>query len=156
MTGIPEVEDPDGGFIVEPTVLRLTWAEGDRFHGLVVRVLSLPLGRLLDLAPRIDAITEMQRTGSIPIDRIGQALEPFRLISEYLVGWNLKTRVEGVVRDVPATFDGLMSQDPAFIIGLLQAWTQASGGISDPLGQPLPAGGIDRDMESALAMIPRS
>lgn len=149
------VMDPDGEYVVTPTIFRLTWGEGEKHHGLVVRVRSLPFGELLEIAPVIDAIAQMR-----PADLAGHAeevLRPFRVLASHLVSWNLVEEVQGVRTPVPATFEGLIRQDPQFLIAVMQAWARASGGVPDPLAQPS-SGGVtgpparDRDMEASLVM----
>lgn len=147
----PYVEE-DGEFVVEPTVYRLTWAEGDRWHGLVVRVLGLPLGTLLELAPQVDALQRL-RPEDLTLERVPEILEPFRVIAQYLVSWNLTELVGGAKRPVPATFDGLLTQKAEFIHAVIAAWMEASGSVPGPLGPTSSRGSTrDLDLEASLGM----
>lgn len=146
-----EVADPDGEFVVERKVFKLIWAEGDEFAGLVVRVQSLPLGMLLDLAPKVDALQNLSPTDLGP-EAMNTVLEPFRALGALLVSWNLKERVGTAVKPVPATFEGLISQSPDLIRAVLRAWMQAAGSVAAPLGRPSPNGLEELSTEDLAAL----
>lgn len=152
MTSQNPYAEEDGEFVVEPTVYRLVWPEGDPYHGLVVRVLSLPLGTLLELAPLVDALSQL-RAEDLTIEQVPEVLKPFQVISRYLVSWNLTELVGGAKRPVPATFEGLLSQKVEFVRAVINAWMAASGSIPDPLGPTSSPGSTrDLDLEASLDM----
>lgn len=53
----------------------------------------------------------------------------FETFAKHLVGWNLEEEDDS---PVPATIEGVRSQDPEFILELVGAWLEAIGGVSDP------------------------
>jgi hypothetical protein len=84
--------------------------EGDEFDGLQVRTSSPSLGALRK-------ITSLSEAGASDTD----ALDPMiRLFAELLVDWNVTCEGE----PVPATEDGLNSQDSEFVMNLIKAWGQ--------------------------------
>lgn len=146
-------EQAEADFVVAPKIYRLVWSEGER-KGLVVRARALPMARFLELAPRIDALSRTTRE-NLNFADIPALMEPFRVLGGYLVSWNLKEEVDGVITAVPCTYEGLMSQEVEFIKDVLQAWMQATGGVSAPLESASPGGGTPPpDLEELLASIP--
>lgn len=155
---IPEPDD-EAPFIVEPTIYRLTWPEGDPYHGLVVRVRSLPMGTFLAIAPQVDMLRQVQPE-DLTTENIGVILEPFRMIGDHLVSWNLRRKVGDDVSSVPASFEGLLSQEVDLIKAIITAWVAASGTVSDPLGPKSWPGASDAQlaelMDLPMTQLPRS
>lgn len=57
----------------------------------------------------------------------------FRAFAKHLVSWNLEDDgSDGDAIPVPATFEGVKSQDAEFILELIAAWMEAVGGVSGP------------------------
>lgn len=67
----------------------------------------------------------------------GSARRMFEVMTGLLVEWNVEDE-HG--RPVPATFDGVCTQDSDMISAILDALRQASSGVPDPLPQASPSG----------------
>lgn len=117
------------------TIYRLEF-DGDEFNGLVVRVRALTFNEWLEerdiLAMRWVYDTELTDEER---DRKADALHS--LFADHLVDWNLCSDGE----PVPATLEGLRSQEALFIGQIISAWrNNALGVISRPLEQPSSSG----------------
>lgn len=113
-------------------VLRFEQAE---LQGLEVRARSVPLGtflELIELASVLDASTaELSPTDAKAITGL------FSGFAQALVSWNLQEQEDGAEpEDVPATYEGLLSQDTDFVLHVVRAWMDAIAGVSGPLEQP--------------------
>lgn len=112
------------GFTAPRTIYRLTFDEG-RYEGLEVRVASVPLGRLLDLADQADRL----KAGG-PSVGLSDVRELFELFASSLRSWNLQDD-DGA--DVALGMAGLMAQEYSFAVDLIMAWMDAVSGVPDPL-----------------------
>lgn len=129
-----------GGYRRPAKVYKLVFAD-EEMAGLEVRARSVPLGGFLDLLKLAKA-----RGGKLDpaqVDNIGKLFEAF---SKALVSWNLEDD-EGV--PVPATLDGLHSQDIDFVFSIILAWMDAIAGVPAPLERTSPGG-----VPSEEALIP--
>lgn len=139
-------------FVVSRKVYRLVWPEGSDYAGLVVRARSLPMGLFLELAPQIDALSGLQPS-DLTAENTENILAPLRMLGRHLVSWNLQDEVDGELHPVPATFEGLISQDADLILAIVQAWVQAAGVVPAPLGPPSsPGASDDDDLAASMAM----
>lgn len=129
--------------------------------GLVVRARSLPLGsfmELVDLATVLDG-ANMDQMSAEDAGAIRQLFEGF---AGALVSWNLEQPVvdpeTGEETDetepVPATVEGLYSQDMEFAMVIIQEWMSAVASVNDPLRAGSPSGGPSP--EESLPMEPLS
>lgn len=118
----------------------LTFADGE-YAGLQVRVASPPMGLITSSI----ALADVDFTKMGP-DQIQPMMGLFDSFAMHLVDWNLEDE-DGT--PVPATYDGVMGEEPALVMTLMQHWLQAAFGVSDPLGEPSIGGG-----PSAVASIP--
>lgn len=85
----------------------------------------------------------------------------FRAFAKHLVAWNLEDDdADGNTVPVPANYEGLRTQDPEFVLEIIEAWMTAVGGVSGPKGQKSSAGaplaGVSRETEALLASLPVS
>lgn len=124
------------GYVREPTVYRLRF-EDPAMNGLIVRVAGLTTGELLELV----------RLGSDP----GEVEKLFRLFAAKLVDWNLE-QPEGV--SVPATYEGVLSQEDGFVLQLIDAWQEAVAGVPAPLART--SGGGRPSPVASIPMVPLS
>lgn len=107
--------------------------EDEDMDGLVVRVRSTSVGSLLVVAGFI----------TIDPDNLGpqdlaKLHELFAMLASALVEWNVEDD-DGV--PVPATLDGIKSQDADFVMVIVRAWFEAISGVPAPLGPPSSGGG---------------
>lgn len=126
------------GFKAKKKLYRLTFTDDTDMAGLEVTMSSVSMGTLLDLQ-------EM----STRADEVAGDKAEFRKVIEVFVGamlsWNLEDDDD---QPVPVSVDGVLTQDPDFMMGIITAWTKAISGVADPLGAgstsgaPSPEGSI--------------
>lgn len=110
------------GYRPKPKLYRLIFEDGD-YAGLEVTAASLSMGDMLALLPAAETL----KGGDLDI---GHADGFLRKFGACLRSWNLEDE-HG--RPVPATYDGLMSQDPAFIMTVLTTWVSRVAAVAPPL-----------------------
>ena len=131
----------------------LDWAEGP-FKGLEVKVSSLPIGRFLEIAPKIDGLG-----GEITPEVVGMLMPALQELADAILGWNIEDEDEaGNTTPVPATLDGLLTLEPGEMTAILQAWISAGTQVPGPLEQRSPNGSPEdlRSTEEFLASLPTS
>lgn len=133
------------GYVRQRKVYRLRF-DDEEMNGLEVRAKSVPLGTFLDLVKLMDLDTR-----SISGSDAGKLDELFEGFAGALVDWNLE-EPEGV--PVPATFEGLKSQDTDFSLYIVRAWVGALSQIPDFLPPGSSNGG--RSLELEMPMESRS
>lgn len=117
-------------YVRKSKVFKLTF-EDPELNGLVVRVRSVPLGRLLKLVKVVGLDAE-----NLKADDLEMVDEILVMFSKALVGWNLENEDDdGVRSEVPATYEGVQSQDLDFVITIVSAWVEGMAGVSAPLAQ---------------------
>lgn len=127
-----------GGYKREKPLYKLVF-EDEQFDGLEIMAKSLPLGEFL----------ELQKLQARAVDDPDAGEQVIRRLSDVLVSWNLE---DDDGQPVPATFDGLASQDFPFVLAIFQAWQEAvssvpnrspggsnGGGTSPELSLPMEA-----------------
>ena len=123
------------GFEPPSTGQKLDFSE-TAYAGLKVTMGAISLGDLLD----IQDLAEQASAGSAArklLSRFAAALE----------SWNV-TR-DG--RPVPPTLEGVLSQDAAFILAIVQSWQQGLAQAPPPLPGGSPSGGSSAE-ESTLGL----
>jgi hypothetical protein len=139
------------GFVRKKKTFKLHF-EGDEWDGLEVRVKSVPVGRYLELASMVDTLQAVQGKSSLSAEDLDTVSVAFRAIAEVILEWNLEEETaDGGVAAVPATYDGLMSQDLDLVMAVMAAWSDAMTGASGPLPQPSPSG--ETAQEVSLPMV---
>lgn len=93
--------------------------EGTEYDGLVVKVRGLTTGEYLDF------LTLSSTDGS-------ETDEMLRLFAEHLASWNL---IDEEDKPVPATYEGLRSNDLGMNNTMISAWTAALAGVPEELGK---------------------
>lgn len=110
------------GFKAPGTILKLRYEEED-MNGLVVRARTMPIKRYL----------ELMRLKAQVVDE-DAALDEFeRLFTEFakcLIEWNLEDE-DG--QPVPTTSEGVLDQDPRFMLRVITPWLEAIGTVPAPL-----------------------
>jgi hypothetical protein len=146
------------GFLPDETVYKLVF-EDPSMEGLEVRARSVPLGPLMDLLKMADRVKDI-----VPTTVTAKDMEDVeRLFTGFvgsLVEWNLERRTtDGGTEVVPATMDGIRSQDLTLMMKIVKGWIDAVSGVSAPLepsspgGEPIPVTGVTFP-ESQLPMEP--
>lgn len=130
------------GYRRQTKTFRLTWPEGEELAGLEVTMAGLSTGEFLTLSDLAD--------GAVPETDDGRQL--MEMFATNLKGWNLEDD-DGA--PIPATFEGVMSNEFTFNTEVIVAWMEAVGGaLSGPLGQPSSSG--SPSLEASLPMEPLS
>lgn len=130
------------GYVWKGKTYRLVFADDD-FAGLEVVAKSASVGayrRIADLATR-EFSHPPTEADLAEIDNL------FLAFADVLVSWNLEDETvaeDGTVTrtPVPATFEGLQSQDLTLIRQIIWSWMEAVAGLSAPLDQPSDGGGL--------------
>lgn len=102
--------------------------------GLEVRAGTTSMEGLLKIASLQDEFKPGQKQFSV--DDLKKVMPVFEFFAGALIDWNLTEDGE----PVPCTVEGLLSQDPEFIMQVVSAWAEAVGGASAPLGPPSQGG----------------
>lgn len=121
------------GFRPGRKTYRLEFEDGHDLAGLVVRATSVGTGEFFELSKLAD--------GRFGLEEGAELVERF---STHLVSWNLE---EDDGTPVPATLEGLRSQEFDHVISIIMQWMDAVAGVSAPLAQPSP-GGVPSPVES--------
>lgn len=103
------------GFKRKRKLYKLTFADPD-MDGLQVTMHAIPVGVVLELQAASEKTDGNARL--------------FEIMSEALVEWNLENE-DGT--PVPATKEGVMTQDMDFVMAIITSWTEAISGVSAPL-----------------------
>lgn len=117
-----------GTFKRESTIHNITFSQDDKLHGLELTVESVPMGLLFDM---IEVASSFD-PDKINVTDLPKVFVLFEYFAEALVKWNLVDKND---EPVPATLDGLKSQDFPFILDLIQIWMGQIASVSGPLDQ---------------------
>lgn len=113
------------GFKVKRKTYRLIFKDTE-MAGLEVLAHSLNTGQFLELET---AKAERAEGGKVGESATQRMLE---LLAGALVSWNAEDE-DG--QPIPTTMDGIRSQDLDFNMKIIEAWTEAIGGVKAPLQQ---------------------
>lgn len=136
------------GYTPKRTVYRLDFS-GTELEGLEVDMRATTVGKMLDLMEAADKLAEMQeldastQAGEIG-ERLRVMLEP---LGDALAAWNVEGD-DGT--PVPATLDGLLSQEMPFVMHIMQAYQQVAQAPA-PLGAGSASGGTSPEVSAAMA-----
>lgn len=112
---------------------------GTQYEGLQVRMDSVPLRMLLE----IGELAEGMQGGDL-----SQMRALFSMFAGLVEEWNVEDR-KG--EPVPATLDGVMSQDTAFVMAVITAWIKAVSSAPPPLPGSSDSGGSSEAALAAMA-----
>lgn len=131
------------GFKREPKLYRLKF-EDPSMAGLEVDAKSLSTGAFLEVAGLADAVKGDSLDAAA-------ARKLFEVFAGALVSWNLEDEHD---QPVPATYEGVVSQDMDFVLEIIMAWIGAMSSVDTPLPGALNSGGTSP--EASLPMEPLS
>jgi hypothetical protein len=114
---------------------------GTQHEGLQVRMDSVPLGMLLE----IGELAQGMQSGDLSQMRV-----LFSMFAGLVEEWNVEDR-KG--EPVPATLDGVMSQDTAFVMAVITAWIKAVSSAPPPLPGSSESGGTSAEELAAMAAL---
>lgn len=132
------------GFKREPKLYRLKF-EDPSMAGLEVDAKSLSTGALLEVTELAGAVKNMKA------DEVDPAAlrKLFEVFAAALVKWNLEDEDD---RPVPATYEGVVSQELNFVLAVIMAWIGAIASVDIPLPAGSSSGGTSP--EASLPMEP--
>lgn len=134
------------GFKVKRKVFKLVFKDTD-LDGLEVLAHSLNTGQFLEMETAKAERAEGGKAGESATQRM------LELFAGALVSWNAEDDETG--EPIPTTMDGIRSQDLDFNMKIIEAWTEAIGGVKAPLpqtsadGRPSVEASIPMDVPSA-------
>ena len=98
--------------------------EDPEMDGLVVRVRSVKLGKLMKLVRAMDLDTEKMTAEDLNlIDDV------FQTFAGAIVDWNLEDEKD---QPVPTTLEGIYEQELDFVMEIVAAWVDALTGVECP------------------------
>ena len=115
------------GYKPQRTLYKLNFAETE-YAGLEVTVRS----------PTIQALLDLQDLADLPALSGDQVREMFRGFAQMLISWNVEDDDD---TPVPATYEGVITQDPDFIKMIILAWQDNVASAPPPLQTGSPNGG---------------
>lgn len=122
------------GYKRQLKIYNLVFSDPD-MAGLEVKTKGTSLASYLKI---VELAMKMQGSAADDID-LAALDELFGRFADVLVSWNLEveTVVKGkpVDQPVPATKEGLLDQDPEFVMAIVNAWTSAVGDVGGDLGK---------------------
>ena len=114
------------GYEKPKKIYNLLFADSD-FEGLEVQVKSTSMGNILKLA-ELDGINPLRMSQ----EDLVKIRSLFGILADCMVGWNLEEDGAPVAYDV----DGLLDQEPEFVMTIIKAWTRAMTQASPDLKKP--------------------
>lgn len=113
---------------------------GTDYEGLRVSIRGLNTGQYMDL---FQAKEEAQAGG--------ETNDLLTIMAGQLISWNVEDEED---MPVPATLDGIKTQDLDFNLAIVNAWTTAMAGVSAPLEQSSTGG--ESSLAASIPMEPLS
>jgi hypothetical protein len=132
------------GYVRARKTYRLVF-EDEEFAGLEVVARSASV----EAYQRIAGLASRPIANPPTADDLEEIDHLYRSFAGLLVSWNLQEGRDGpesegfAIYDVPATYEGLRSQDLPFATAIILAWMDAVAGVSRPLGRPSTAGSLE-------------
>lgn len=135
------------GFKPDRTYHRLTF---DDYPGLVVVFRPLSVGGMLEFVKLLDQVEGLDEEHFKPSD-LGLIEKFFAAVAGALKSWNVLGEDD---EPVPATYEGVMSQDVAFVRDIAEKWAKSAIVVDPTSPAGSPSGGTSP--EAALAAASRS
>jgi len=121
------------GYVPKRRVFRLRF-EDEEYDGLVVKVRSTNVQRLLEFMRFLAGLSDDDLTAD-DVERLAGLFESF---AEVLQEWNVQDEAG---EPVPATLEGVYTQDADFVMDIMRVWFQAVTQPPAPLPATSSAGG---------------
>jgi hypothetical protein len=113
------------GYRRERKIYNLIFEDED-MRGLEVKTSSVPIGEILKLSHLGADLKNSSDVDSSNVETL------FSVFADALISWNLEDE-NGT--PVPATIEGLYSQDADFVLAIITTWANVVGGVSRPLNR---------------------
>lgn len=133
------------GYVPKRTLYKLDFSQTE-YAGLEVTTKSAAMGVLLEVLELSDLF---EQAGIKALDK-KQLDVVFGLFAQVLHSWNVATD-DGTA--VPATKDGLLSQDPEFVMAVMSAWAAEMTQAPPPLPGEQSSGAISKEAALGLASL---
>jgi hypothetical protein len=153
LAGTPPLppERPAGGHVLSRT-LKLVFEDED-LAGLDVRARSLSVARMLELTRLAGEMAQLDLR-NLDDEQRQKLTTIFEIFAERLVSWNvMDEQPDGSHVPVPATFEGLMSQDFDQIFRVIQAWQTAVAGVAAPLARSSTVGATSAEVSLPMEIL---
>jgi hypothetical protein len=108
-------------------IFRLVFAD-EEFEGLEIRAKSVPVGEFL----KITELMELDDSADFGVEDMEKITDLFQSFATALVSWNLEDDND---KPIPATLEGLHSQDLDFVLEIIKAWMSAVSSVPKSLGK---------------------
>lgn len=118
---------------------KLTWEtdDDDELNGLVVRAGTIPIGEYLELSDYVLRSKVPDRFQEEEVPEEAAFDWTIDLFTGSLASWNLEDADD---QPIPATREGLMTQDRELVLRVIVQWVKALGSVTRPLKKPSHAG----------------
>lgn len=113
------------GYTPQRKLYRLKFAD-EQYEGLEVLASSASMGSILEIQRLAGKMGEKPT----PEESAEISSRMMNIFGKALRSWNLLDEDD---QPVPATTEGLLTQDPDFVMAMVAAWTEAVAGVSAPL-----------------------
>jgi hypothetical protein len=134
------------GYVRQRKLYKLLFEDPD-LAGLEVTTRSSSV----DAYQRIAQLSNRRVTNRPSAEDLAEIEHLFEAFTAVLEGWNLE---EPAGVPVPATLEGLKSQELPFVMMIILAWMDTVAGVTAPLGTPSRDGG--QSLEESMPMEPLS
>lgn len=136
------------GYVPKRTLYKLDFSQTE-YAGLEVTTRSASMDVLLEVLELSDLF---EQSGIKAIDK-KQLDAVFGLFGQVLHSWNVETEDR---QPVPATKDGLLSQDPEFVMAVVAAWAGEMTQAPPPLPGGPNSGATSKEAALQLASLSQS
>jgi hypothetical protein len=127
------------GYRRQGTIFNLTFPE---FEGLEVTTRGLSTGQMLMLWE-----ANAESKSSAKDDAAKATRQMLQYFADALIKWNLESeKDDGSWEEVPATLEGIVSQDLPFVLRLIEVWTTVLAGVDANLGKDSDSGETSPDL----------
>ena len=128
----------------DPTGSVLTFPDGSRYAGLVVKLDEPPIGMVADVMRKYARFT----SGNVTADEAAALVES---LTEGFAGVLEEWDAERKGVPVPATLEGVRSLGTTFVMGLIGAWVTGAVTVDEDLGKGSGSGGTSPEALAAMA-----
>lgn len=139
------------GYKPSRTLYKLDFSETE-FAGLEVTTRSVQLDVLLEMADMADQVEDLAAKKQPGLKDLKVVVTLLTEFSKILVGWNVENDDD---TPVPATYEGLKSQELTFIMAVISAWTTAMAKAPPPLPGASPSGATSQEKSLAAESVSR-
>lgn len=130
------------GYTPQRKLYKLKFAD-EEYEGLEVLASSASMGSILEIQRLASKMSEKPT----PEESAEVSSRMMNIFGQALKSWNLLDEDD---QPVPANTEGLLTQDPDFVMAMVAAWTEAVAGVSAPLASG--SGSGETSQEASLLL----